>query len=35
VQGFLYSRPIPSSEIEKVEAEARPSSNILKLRRKA
>jgi hypothetical protein len=35
VQGFLYSRPIPSFEIEKVEAEARRSSNILKLRRKA
>jgi diguanylate cyclase (GGDEF)-like protein len=35
VQGFLYSRPIPSSEIEKLEADARPASNILKLRRKA
>lgn len=35
VQGFLYSRPIPASEIEKVEADTRPASNILKLRRKA
>jgi EAL domain-containing protein (putative c-di-GMP-specific phosphodiesterase class I) len=35
VQGFLYSRPIPASEIEKVEVDTRPASNILKLRRKA
>ena len=35
VQGFLYSRPIPASEIEKVEADTRPASNMLKLRRKA
>ena len=35
VQGFLYSRPIPASEIEKVEPDARPASNILKMRRKA
>jgi diguanylate cyclase (GGDEF)-like protein/PAS domain S-box-containing protein len=35
VQGFLYSRPIPASEVEKVEADTRPASNILKLRRKA
>lgn len=35
VQGFLYSRPIPASEIEKVEAEAPLASNLLKLRRKA
>ena len=35
VQGFLYSRPIPASEIEKVEPDARPTSNILKMRRKA
>ena len=35
VQGFLYSRPIPASEIEKLEPDARPASNILKMRRKA
>jgi diguanylate cyclase (GGDEF)-like protein len=35
VQGFLYSRPIPSTEIEKVEGAARTPSNVLKLRRRA
>jgi diguanylate cyclase (GGDEF)-like protein/PAS domain S-box-containing protein len=35
VQGFLYSRPIPSSEIDKVEGDATAASNILPLRRKA
>ncbi len=35
VQGFLYSRPIPSSEIEKSDAGVRSASNVLQLRRKA
>ena len=35
VQGFLYSRPIPASEVEKVEADKRPAPSILKLRQKA
>ena len=35
VQGFLYSRPIPSTEIDKKDATARPDSNILPLRRRA
>ena len=35
VQGFLYSRPIPSTEIDKKDPTARPDSNILPLRRRA
>ncbi len=35
VQGFLYSRPIPASELEKKDVPARLGSNILSLRRRA
>jgi EAL domain-containing protein (putative c-di-GMP-specific phosphodiesterase class I) len=36
VQGFLYSRPIPASELEKKDpATPRLGSNILSLRRRA
>lgn len=35
VQGFLYSRPIPPTEVDKKDPTARPRSNILPLRRRA
>jgi EAL domain-containing protein (putative c-di-GMP-specific phosphodiesterase class I) len=35
VQGFLYSRPIPASEIEHKDGEARTGANEFKLRRRA
>jgi len=34
VQGFLYSRPLPSTELEKKNPAARPTSKILQLRRR-
>jgi EAL domain-containing protein (putative c-di-GMP-specific phosphodiesterase class I) len=34
VQGFLYSRPLPASELEKKNPEARASSKILRLPRR-
>ena len=35
VQGFLYSRPVPASELAKKEALTRAGSNVLQLRRRA
>ena len=35
VQGFLYSRPIPSTEIDKKDATTRAATNVLHLRRRA
>lgn len=35
VQGFLYSRPIPASEVDKKEGVSRNSDNLRKLRRRA
>ena len=35
VQGFLYSRPMPASEVDKKEPSARLGSNVLHLRRRA
>ena len=35
VQGFLYSRPMPSSELEKKEPSARVSSQVTQFRRRA
>jgi diguanylate cyclase (GGDEF)-like protein len=35
VQGFLYSRPVPASELEKKDSASRAPSNVLTLRRRA
>ena len=35
VQGFLYSRPVPASELEKKDPAARQAANLLQLRRRA
>jgi EAL domain-containing protein (putative c-di-GMP-specific phosphodiesterase class I) len=35
VQGFLYSRPMPASEVDKKEPSARLGTNVLHLRRRA
>jgi diguanylate cyclase (GGDEF)-like protein/PAS domain S-box-containing protein len=35
VQGFLYSRPVPASELEKKDPAARQAANLLRMRRRA
>lgn len=35
VQGFLYSRPLPASELEKKHPAIRSATNVLHLRRRA
>ena len=35
VQGFLYSRPVPASELEKKDPAARQAANLLHMRRRA
>jgi len=35
VQGFLYSRPVPASELEKKDSASRTASNLLHMRRRA